>query len=155
MPEQLVNLKSPVPPTFQILDFGDRAKPLHEVLPGCCRKWIKETDSVYVRLAKQGGLTEAEHSCHKEVLFSSICCIRLIFADMKRVWHWDGEDKENEEKKKMKLISIRELRPTERRSEAVNFSRLISNGYGTPWFQQCVGRERKIQETWENSEQSK
>ncbi|PKU47977.1 hypothetical protein llap_1686 [Limosa lapponica baueri] len=45
--------------------------------------------------------------------------------------------------------------PAQRKSEAVNFSKLISNGYGTDWFQQRTGWEKKIEETPENSEQSK
>ncbi|XP_027645751.1 uncharacterized protein C7orf57 homolog [Falco peregrinus] len=45
--------------------------------------------------------------------------------------------------------------PAERKSEAVNLSKLIGNGYGTDWFQQCTGCEKKIQKTSENSEQSK
>ncbi|CAM9256774.1 unnamed protein product [Bubo scandiacus] len=48
-------LKSPVPPTSQIPGLGDLAKDPHEVPSGCCRQWIKETDSAYYRLAKQGG----------------------------------------------------------------------------------------------------
>ncbi|KAK2529770.1 hypothetical protein Q9233_006680, partial [Columba guinea] len=46
-------------------------------------------------------------------------------------------------------------RPAQRTSEAVNFSKLISNGYGTDWLQQRTGREKKIPETSENIEQSK
>lgn len=46
-------------------------------------------------------------------------------------------------------------RPAQRKNEAVNFSKLISNGYGTGWLQQCTGRDKKIEETSENSDQSK
>ncbi|XP_048168312.1 uncharacterized protein C7orf57 homolog [Corvus hawaiiensis] len=47
--------KSPVPPTSQILGLSDILKAPHEVrLSGCRRRWLKETDSAYVRLAKQG-----------------------------------------------------------------------------------------------------
>ncbi|XP_066042106.1 uncharacterized protein C7orf57 homolog, partial [Chamaea fasciata] len=95
----------------------------------------------------------------------------------KSVWQREAEDKENAEKKKVKLPTIspkypsrmptvstnREFSgasklsfppmPAQRKSEAVNFSKLIRNGYGTDWFQQCTGWEKKIEETSENSEQ--
>ncbi|KAM7122041.1 LOW QUALITY PROTEIN: uncharacterized protein C7orf57 homolog [Ciconia maguari] len=99
--------------------------------------------------------------------------------DTKSVWQQDAEDKQNTKKKKVKLPAINPKYPSrmlnvstnkefsgenklffppmpaQRKSEAVNFSKLISNGYGTGWFQQCTGWEKKIQETSENSEQSK
>uniref|UniRef100_A0A8D0FRN8 Uncharacterized protein n=1 Tax=Strix occidentalis caurina TaxID=311401 RepID=A0A8D0FRN8_STROC len=49
-------LKHPLPPTSQIPGLGDLAKGPHEVPSGCCRQWIKETESAYYRLAKQGDL---------------------------------------------------------------------------------------------------
>ncbi|XP_072780451.1 uridine phosphorylase 1 isoform X8 [Taeniopygia guttata] len=46
--------KSPSP--SQILGLSDLSRAPHEMpLSGCHRKWIKETDSASVRLAKQGG----------------------------------------------------------------------------------------------------
>ncbi|XP_010284681.1 PREDICTED: uncharacterized protein C7orf57 homolog, partial [Phaethon lepturus] len=54
-PERLVILKSTLLPTSQMLGLSDFAKAPHEMQSGCCRQWIKETDSAYVRLAKQGG----------------------------------------------------------------------------------------------------
>lgn len=53
--EKSVTSKSTLPPTSQIPGLGDLAKAPCEAVPGCRRKWIKETDSAYVRLAKQGG----------------------------------------------------------------------------------------------------
>lgn len=56
--------KGPVPPTSQILGLSDILKAPHEVpLSGCRRRWIKETDSAYVRLAKQGGQPGEHLSC--------------------------------------------------------------------------------------------
>lgn len=54
-PEKSVTSKTMLPPTSQIRGLGDLAKAPHEAVSGCRRKWIKETDSAYVRLAKQGG----------------------------------------------------------------------------------------------------
>ncbi|KAM6276186.1 LOW QUALITY PROTEIN: uncharacterized protein C7orf57 homolog, partial [Spheniscus humboldti] len=221
-PEKSVTLKSPLPPTSQIPGLSDLAKAPHEVLSGCCRKWIKETDSL-VRLAKQGGyllkhytpvtrrssaaayaVPDYLHCSNPPVTDeprSSLSSLpeymihrgfkaddhhgniyetrRGPFGfDMKSVWQRDAEDKENTEKKKVKLPAITKYpsrmpnistnkefsgksklsfppKPAQRKSEAVNFSKLISNGYGTDWFQQCTGWEKKIQETSENSEQSK
>ncbi|KAI1243170.1 hypothetical protein IHE44_0000753 [Lamprotornis superbus] len=98
--------------------------------------------------------------------------------DTKSVWQREAEDKENAEKEKVKLPPISPKYPSrmptvstnkefsgenklsfppmppQRKSEAVNFSKLISNGYATAWFQQCTGWEKKIEETSENSEHS-
>jgi len=69
-PEKSVTSKTTVPPTSQIPGLGDLAKAPHEVSSGCRRKWIKETDSAYVRLAKQGG-QPGEHLSHLFFLFFS------------------------------------------------------------------------------------
>ncbi|KFP15898.1 Uncharacterized protein C7orf57, partial [Egretta garzetta] len=214
------------PPTSQIPGLSDLAKAPHEVPSGCRRKWIKETDSAYVRLAKQGGRPDLlKHyapvtrrsfpAAHAAPDWYSHCSnspatdkprsivsslpdymIHREFKaddhhgnsyeprrgpfdfDMKSVWQRDAEDKENTEKMKVKLPAITPKYPSripnvsttkefsgknklsfppvpaQRKSEAVNFSKLISNGYGTDWFQQCTGWEKKIQETSENSEQT-
>ncbi|KAG8139618.1 hypothetical protein E2320_002385, partial [Naja naja] len=42
-------LKSHIP------GFGDFGGPYHDITFGARRKWIKDTDSEYVKLAKQGG----------------------------------------------------------------------------------------------------
>lgn len=54
-PEELVTWKSTCIPASQIPGLGDLAEAPREMPSGCRRKWIKETDSAYVRLAKQGG----------------------------------------------------------------------------------------------------
>ncbi|KAM6318931.1 LOW QUALITY PROTEIN: uncharacterized protein C7orf57 homolog [Aegotheles albertisi] len=99
--------------------------------------------------------------------------------DTKTVWQRDAQDKENTEKKKVKLPPINPKYPSrmpsvstnkefsgknklsfppipaQRKSEAINCSK-ISNGYGTDRFQQHTGwKKKKIRETSENSEQSK
>ncbi|XP_069816471.1 uncharacterized protein C7orf57 homolog isoform X2 [Dendropsophus ebraccatus] len=44
-----------IPPTSQIPGLSDLAEPHNELKNEGRRKWIKETDSEYVKLAKQGG----------------------------------------------------------------------------------------------------
>uniref|UniRef100_A0A8B9SGV3 Chromosome 7 open reading frame 57 n=1 Tax=Anas platyrhynchos TaxID=8839 RepID=A0A8B9SGV3_ANAPL len=51
-PEKPMNSDIPLPPTSQIPGL---TKAPNEGTFGCRRKWIKDTDSAYVRLAKQGG----------------------------------------------------------------------------------------------------
>ncbi|KFV01784.1 Uncharacterized protein C7orf57, partial [Pterocles gutturalis] len=215
------------PPTSWIPGPSDLAKAPHEVPSGCCRKWIKETNSAGVRLAKQGGRSDLLKPCAPVTMKSSPAayavpdwyshcsnptvtdeprsCVSSLpdymihrefkaddhhdnryerrrgtfDFDMKSVWQQDAEDEENTGKNKVKLPAInpkytgrmtnvstkKEFSgknklsfppiPAQRKSEAVNFSKSISNGYGTEWFQQCTGWEKKIQETPENSEQSK
>ncbi|XP_042654179.1 uncharacterized protein C7orf57 homolog [Tyto alba] len=91
--------------------------------------------------------------------------------DMESVWQRDAEDKGNSEKKKVKLPAINPKypnrmpnvstnkefsgknklsfppMPAQRKSEAVRFSKLISNGYGTDWFQQYPGWGKKDSRT--------
>uniref|UniRef100_A0A8C0G587 Chromosome 7 open reading frame 57 n=1 Tax=Bubo bubo TaxID=30461 RepID=A0A8C0G587_BUBBB len=164
-------------------------------------QWIKETDSAYYRLAKQGDLRKHytpatmksspaayatpdwySHCSNPALLIGYVSSLpdymiqREFKADdhrgnsyktrggpfdfdMKSVWQRDAEDKENTEKKKVKLPAINPKYPSrmpnvssnkefsgknklsfppvppQRKSEAVNFSKLISNGYGTDWFQ--------------------
>ncbi|KAM6349636.1 uncharacterized protein C7orf57 homolog [Podargus strigoides] len=217
---------STLPLTSQIPGLCDLVKAPNEVPSGCCRKWIKETDSAYIRLAKQGGQpdllkhytpvtmksTSAAYSApdwylhcsnppatdetqsyvsslpdymiHRE--FKADDHHRNSYKrrrgpfdfDMKSIWQRVAEDKDNAEKKKVKLPAINPKfpsrmpnvstdkefsgknkisfppMPARRKSEAVNFSKLISNGYGNDWLQQHTGWEKKIQETPENSEQS-
>lgn len=54
-PEKLTNSEIPHPPTSQIPGLGDLAKAHNGGMLGCRRRWIKDTDSAYIRLAKQGG----------------------------------------------------------------------------------------------------
>ncbi|XP_068052364.1 uncharacterized protein C7orf57 homolog [Anomalospiza imberbis] len=222
-------LKQPEKSLFpsQILGLSDLSRAPHEMpLSGCHRKRIKETDSAYVRLAKQGGrpdllkhytpvVMKSPPAAYAAPVWYSHCanpagiekprtCVsslpdymvhREFMADdqhgnsyetrrgpfefdTKSVWQREAEDKENAEKKKVKLPPISPKYPSriptvstnkefsgenklffppmpaQRKSEAVNFSKLISNGYGTDWFQQCTGLEKKIEETSENSEHS-
>ncbi|XP_068090638.1 uncharacterized protein C7orf57 homolog isoform X2 [Hyperolius riggenbachi] len=44
-----------LPPTSQIPGLSDLTEPHNELLTGSRKKWIRETDSEYVKLAKQGG----------------------------------------------------------------------------------------------------
>ncbi|KFV99190.1 Uncharacterized protein C7orf57, partial [Fulmarus glacialis] len=212
------------PPTFQIPGLTDLAEALHEVVSGCHRKWIKETNSAYVRLAKQGGRPDrqkhyipvtrrsfpaayAAPDCSNPPATdepSSLCSLPeyMIHREFKADVHhgnsyktrrgpFDFEmfssgmlrTKKTQRKRSFSSLSfditsvrlkssspstyslsdsgtflmmkLTPLKPAQRKSEAVNFSKLISNGYGTDWFQQCTGWEKKIQETSENSEQSK
>ncbi|XP_051465979.1 uncharacterized protein C7orf57 homolog [Apus apus] len=226
-PEKSVTSKSTLPPMSQIPGLGDFAKVPHEVPSRCHRNWIKETDSAYVRLAKQGGQPDLLKHCAPVTMQSPpatnaapdwyLHCsdspgtdeprsyvsslpdymIHKEFKpdehrgntyetkrgpfdfDMKSVWQRDAEDKIKTETMKVKLPATSPKNPSsmpsvstnkefsgenklsfpstpaQRKSEAVNFSKLLSNGYGTDWLQQYMGQEKKIQETSENSEQSK
>lgn len=44
-----------VPPASQIPGLSDLREPPNRHMPGARRYWVKETDSEYVKLAKQGG----------------------------------------------------------------------------------------------------
>ncbi|KAM9387438.1 uncharacterized protein C7orf57 homolog [Phaethornis superciliosus] len=215
----------------QIPGLGDLEEEPKELPSGCHRKWIRETDSAYVKLAKQGGQPdllkhcahvskESSKSAYAAPAWYSHCpnppatdeprsyvsslpdyMIHKEFNaadyhgdaykskrgpfdfDMKSVWQRDADDKEEAEKKKISLMQAKlpainpeysskmpnvstdkefsgekklssPTVPTQRKSEAVNFSKLISNGYGTDWLEQHSGQENKIQETSQNSEQS-
>nr|XP_013037514.2 uncharacterized protein C7orf57 homolog isoform X2 [Anser cygnoides]XP_013037515.2 uncharacterized protein C7orf57 homolog isoform X2 [Anser cygnoides]XP_013037516.2 uncharacterized protein C7orf57 homolog isoform X2 [Anser cygnoides]XP_013037518.2 uncharacterized protein C7orf57 homolog isoform X2 [Anser cygnoides]XP_013037519.2 uncharacterized protein C7orf57 homolog isoform X2 [Anser cygnoides]XP_013037520.2 uncharacterized protein C7orf57 homolog isoform X2 [Anser cygnoides]XP_01303752 len=222
-PEKPMNSDIPLPSTSQIPGL---AKAPNEGTFGCRRKWIKDTDSAYVRLAKQGGRPDllkhyapvtsksspvayaapdwyshcsnppATHEPRNYVSTLPDFMIHKEFSaddhhsnnyetrrgpfdfDVKSVWQRDAADKENAEKKKVKLPAINTTcpsrtpnistnkefsgknrlsfppMPAQRKSEAVNFSKLISNGYGTDWYQQHTAWKKKIQETSENSEPS-
>ncbi|KAG8572305.1 hypothetical protein GDO81_012011 [Engystomops pustulosus] len=47
--------KVDIPPTSQIPGLSDLAEPHNELKTEGRKKWIRETDSDYVKLAKQGG----------------------------------------------------------------------------------------------------
>uniref|UniRef100_A0A8C6ZLU4 Chromosome 7 open reading frame 57 n=1 Tax=Nothoprocta perdicaria TaxID=30464 RepID=A0A8C6ZLU4_NOTPE len=218
-PEKPVNSEIPLPPTSQIPGLSDLAEPHDEKMFGGRRKWIKDTDSEYVKLAKQGGrpdllkhhipatsksspvayaapdwyshcstssTTDENHvstipdfMIHKEFKASDHHSTnyetrRAPFDfDMKSVWQRDAEDKENTGKKKFPAINPKYQSkiqnvptnkefsgknkltfppmPAQRNGEAVNFSKLISNGYGADWIQQHIEREKKVQQTSENT----
>ncbi|XP_005153624.3 uncharacterized protein C7orf57 homolog [Melopsittacus undulatus] len=226
-PEKSVTPKSPLPPTSQIPGLGDLANAPHEMPSRCRRRRIKEMDSAYVRLAKQGGQPDLlkhytavtsksspaayaapdwylhcsnspatnkprnyvsslpDYIIHREFKADEHCGNHYEIRrgpfdfDTKTVWQRDAENKEKAEKKKVKLPAIKPKYPSrvpdvsmskefsgknklsfppisaQRKNEAVNFSKLISNGYGTDWLQQYTGRNRNIKETSENSYQSK
>ncbi|KAM9302536.1 LOW QUALITY PROTEIN: uncharacterized protein C7orf57 homolog [Morus bassanus] len=230
LPEKSVSLKSPISPTSQIPGLCDLAKAPHEMLSGCCRKWIKETGLACIRLAKQGGPDLLKHytpvtsrssppayaasrwyshgssppATNEPCVFqnNSELCFSLpdymihreandhhgnsyelrgpFDLDIKSVWQRDAEEKEKTERKKIFLTQVKlpaikpkypsrmptvstnkdfsgknklsfPPMPAQKKTEAVNFSKLISSGYGPDWFQQCTGWEKKIQETSENS----
>ncbi|XP_071592821.1 uncharacterized protein C7orf57 homolog isoform X1 [Heliangelus exortis] len=230
-PEESVTSKDTLPAMSQIPGLCDVEEDPNELPSGCHRRWIRETDSAYVKLSKQGGqpdllkhcahvATESSQSTyaapdwyshrpnapatgeprsyvsslpdymvHKEFNASDYHgdayeSKRGPFDfDMKSVWQRDADDKEDAEKKKISLMQAKlpAVNPeysskmpnvstdkefsgenkisspagsTQRKGEAVNFSKLISNGYGTDWFEQHSGQENKVQETSQNSEQS-
>ncbi|OCT76025.1 uncharacterized protein C7orf57 [Xenopus laevis] len=65
---------APLPPTSQVPGLSDLAEPHNESFNQSRKKWIKETDSDYVKLAKQGGrpdlLKQIENTTKKS---SSVC----------------------------------------------------------------------------------
>uniref|UniRef100_A0A8C5RWP5 Uncharacterized protein n=1 Tax=Laticauda laticaudata TaxID=8630 RepID=A0A8C5RWP5_LATLA len=155
-------------PKSQIPGLCDFEGPHHDITFGSRRKWMKDTDSEYVKLAKQGGQPDLlrhftsprkvspycapeSHHC-KQAADNSKSHVPVMpdymiheefnsdqptsykpkrgpfDFDMKSIWQRDAEDKENQKKK--------EVRP-------VNFSKLISNGYGGEWLQQRDQWEKK------------
>nr|XP_005278609.1 uncharacterized protein C7orf57 homolog isoform X1 [Chrysemys picta bellii] len=53
--EKSVNSEIPIPPPSQIPGLSNLGEYHNEITFGSRRKWIKDTDSEYVKLAKQGG----------------------------------------------------------------------------------------------------
>uniref|UniRef100_A0A8C6VKU8 Uncharacterized protein n=1 Tax=Naja naja TaxID=35670 RepID=A0A8C6VKU8_NAJNA len=151
-------LKSHIP------GFGDFGGPYHDITFGARRKWIKDTDSEYVKLAKQGGRPDLLRHFTSPRKVSPYCapeshhifCLHVksrvpimpdymiheefnsdqptrykpkrgpFDFDTKSIWQRDAEDKENQKKR-----------------EPVNFSKLISSGYGDEWLQQRDQWEKK------------
>ncbi|XP_026537045.1 uncharacterized protein C7orf57 homolog [Notechis scutatus] len=207
-------------PKSHILGHGDFEGPHHDITFGGRRKWIRDTDSEYVKLAKQGGrpdllrhftsprkvspycAPESHHSkqaaddnsksrvpvmpdymIHEE--FNSDQSTRYkpkrgpFDFDTKSIWQRDAEDKENKKKreendvqfedspssvkKEIKLPAISPHKteqsitskfqgekrlyfprmPAHKKNEPVNFSKLISSGYGDEWLQQRDHWEKK------------
>ncbi|KAJ7322748.1 hypothetical protein JRQ81_019035 [Phrynocephalus forsythii] len=227
--DDLPNSEAPQQPTSQIPGLGDFGDSHTEVSFGGRRKWIKDTDSEYVKLAKQGGRPDllrhftptprklclgsygapewySHHSKTSTVDESKTqipavadCMTHEEFKadhpvnyepkrgpfdfDIKSVWQRDAEDKENKEKKEengapvegspnntkeeIKLpvitpryphrtpqpVTTKEFHggnrlyfppmPAHKKNEPVNFSKLISNGYGDEWLQQRDEWEKK------------
>uniref|UniRef100_A0A8D0HA11 Chromosome 7 open reading frame 57 n=1 Tax=Sphenodon punctatus TaxID=8508 RepID=A0A8D0HA11_SPHPU len=222
-PEKPVNPDSLLPPASQIPGLSDLAESHNEITCGGRRKWIKDTDSEYVKLAKQGGQPDLlkyytpftrktspvayaapdwymHHSkpdesrahapslpnymIHEEFnpdqLNGSYESKRGPFDfDMKSVWQRDAEDKENKERKKVKLpainpkhsnkvppsVAAKEFHsgnrlyfppmPGQKNNEPVNFSKLLSNGYGDDWMQQRNDWEKRSPQTPKDNEQPK
>ncbi|XP_015709869.1 uncharacterized protein C7orf57 homolog [Coturnix japonica] len=228
-PEKSTNSEIPQSPTSQIPGLGDCANAHNEGMFGSRRKWIRDTDSAYVRLAKQGGRPDLlkhyapvtpvtkkstpvayaapdwyvhhssppankeprkdvsslpDYMIHKEFNVADHASSNYetrrgpFDFDMKSVWQRDAEDKENTEKKTVKLPAINAKYPSktanvsmnkefsgknkisfppmpaQRKGEPVNFSKLISNGYGTDWFQQHTRCGKKIQDAPKDTEQT-
>ncbi|XP_030065321.1 uncharacterized protein C7orf57 homolog [Microcaecilia unicolor] len=197
------------------------------------KKWIRDTDSEYVKLAKQGGRPDLlKHYTHvpnkssvKHIAYAApdwyvheevaskaevaqptlpSYMIHEDFKhehqnnkyesrrgpfdyDVKTVWQREADEneKDNKEERKVKLPAIRPKFHNERNPVAskrvpptskddhmgkkvifppmpvsksidpVNFSKLMSNGYGDEWIQQNNDREKKSQQKSTNSEKNK
>ncbi|XP_062813180.1 uncharacterized protein C7orf57 homolog isoform X3 [Anolis carolinensis] len=227
--EELVNSEVPQQPTSQIPGLGEFGEPHNENTFVGRKKWIKDTDSEYVKLAKQGGRPDLLrhftstprkmslgsygapewYSHHNKSAAPDESKSRLSTIpdymiheefktdqptsyepkrgpfdfDMKSVWQRDAEDKENKEKKEenevqmesspgstkeeIKLpaitpryphrtpqpIATKEFHggnrlyfppmPLYKKNEPVNFSKLMSSGYGDDWLQQRDEWEKK------------
>ncbi|XP_074841581.1 uncharacterized protein C7orf57 homolog [Carettochelys insculpta] len=231
----------PVPPSSQIPGLSNLGEHYNDITFGVRRKWIKDTDSEYVKLAKQGGQpdllkhftpstrktsavaytapdwythhskpptadeSKAQVSSVPDYMFheefkpdqrnSNYEAKRGPFDfDMKSIWQRDAEEKENKEKKKENAVQVevhvgntKEVKfpainakyanrippsiankefhrgnrlhfppmPSQKNSEPVNFSKLISNGYRDDWIQQHNDLENKIQQPLQNNKQPK
>lgn len=49
------------PPTSQIPGLSDLAEPPSDLMAGSQKNWIRDTDSDYVKLSKQGGQPGKDH----------------------------------------------------------------------------------------------
>ncbi|XP_018423610.1 PREDICTED: uncharacterized protein C7orf57 homolog [Nanorana parkeri] len=208
-----------LPPTSQIPGLSDLAEPHDDLMSAGRKTWIKDTDSAYVKLSKQGGqadLLKHTTSAPKKTLPVSYAPpdwytdensspppeqaaapLRNVpdymiheelnmeqseqtyetrkgpfDFDQKTVWQRETEDneKENHHDKKVKLPAIKHdsnvtasgkgpLPPKTRhdkpgkkcffppmpgnKNDAVNFSKLLSNGYGDDWHRHMDEQEKK------------
>ncbi|XP_069469427.1 uncharacterized protein C7orf57 homolog isoform X2 [Ambystoma mexicanum] len=234
--EQGANTQVPNPPASQIPGLSDLAEPHGELAIESRRKWIRDTDSDYVKLSKQGGrpdlLKQTAPAARKSPVAYSVPdwythepmtpqaketdaatsympdymvhedskvedpdnkyeSRRGPFDfDVKTVWQRDVDDNEKEnqeEKKHIKLPAIKASfkpekttivpnrvppstsskqeplgkkvvfppMPTSRSNDPVNFSKLLSNGYGDDWIQQRNDRDKKTLQKSKNTEKSK
>ncbi|MEE6514641.1 hypothetical protein FKM82_022949 [Ascaphus truei] len=228
-----------LPPTSQIPGLSDLAEPHNELMGESRRKWIRDTDSDYVKLAKQGGqpdllkqMTPASKETSSglyslpdwysdeslippaedpavplrnmpDYMFHEACPSEQLENryemrkgpfdfDQKTVWQRESEDNEKENHrevkgKKVKLPAIKQKFPNDkntdvpgkgpnattakeenlgkkcffppmpvsRNNEPVNFSKLMSNGYGDDWFQQRGDLEKKSLQKTKHSEKFK
>ncbi|XP_067853371.1 uncharacterized protein C7orf57 homolog isoform X2 [Heptranchias perlo] len=196
-----------LPPTSQIPGLSDLAEPHKEISFDSHRMWIRDTDSDYVKLAKQGGRADLlkhhsppprksspvlcsqpewfthappssknkevpkwylpEYMVHEEFIPSPG---RLLHDPNKTALQKDAEDNEKENKVKVKLklpeITDKKQRdkgftkktaqgdylenkfpamPLPKKSEPINFTKLITNGYAVDWFQQQKECKKKTE----------
>ncbi|XP_015684659.1 uncharacterized protein C7orf57 homolog [Protobothrops mucrosquamatus] len=211
--EEQVSSEVAQQPMSEIRCLGDFGDPHNDITFGGRRKWIKDTDSEYVKLAKQGGQPDllrhftptprkvslgpygalewySHHSkqaatdyskphvpampdymIHEEFKTDQSSSYKPKMGpfdfDMKSVWQRDAEDKENKEKREIKLPAIppryprrthqavtsKEFHggnrlyfppmPAHKKNEPINFSKLISSGYGDEWLQERDQWEKK------------
>ncbi|XP_064362758.1 uncharacterized protein C7orf57 homolog isoform X6 [Dromaius novaehollandiae] len=188
-PEKLVNSEIPLPPTSQIPDLLKHYTPVtrkSSPVAYAAPDWYSHRSNPPTTNEPQNYVSMIpDYMIHEEFKggdhhSNNYETRRAPFDfDMKSVWERDAEDKENIEKKKVKLPAINPKYPSrmqnvstnkefsgknkltfppmpaQRNGEAVNFSKLISNGYGADWIQQRTEREKKAQQISESSEQSK
>ncbi|KAM9307799.1 uncharacterized protein C7orf57 homolog [Gastrophryne carolinensis] len=181
-----------LPPTSQIPGLSDLAEPHNELIPGGRKKWIRDTDSEYVKLAKQGGRPDLlkqvsppqkkttptsyappDWYVHEDLPATSQSSvapqrnmpdymIHEEFIEDKSEQKYEENEKENQDDKKVKLPAIypnlkqdnnifaggkgppltntkhgkKCVFPPMPRNNAVNFGKLLSNGYGDEWYVQ-------------------
>ncbi|XP_039188042.1 uncharacterized protein C7orf57 homolog isoform X3 [Crotalus tigris] len=227
--EEQVSSEVAQQPMSEIPCLGDFGDPHNDITFGGRRKWIKDTDSEYVKLAKQGGQPDllrhftptprkvslgpygalewySHHSkqaatddskphvpampdymIHEEFKADQPASYEPKMGpfdfDMKSVWQRDAEDKENKEKREENSVQVEgspssvkeEIKlpaitpryphrtqqaviskefhggnrlyfppmPAHKKNEPINFSKLISSGYGDEWLQQRDQWEKK------------
>ncbi|KAJ1200132.1 hypothetical protein NDU88_003959 [Pleurodeles waltl] len=234
-PEQEASSEMSIPPASQIPGLSDLAEPHNELAAQSHRKWIKDTDSDYVKLSKQGGrpdlLKQATPAPRKTlpVAYSvpdwytheamtppakqadaaaSYLPDYMVHEeskaeesdnkyesrrgpfdfDIKTVWQRDADDNEKENEGEKKHIKLPAINPngkpekttvvpnnvfppsttnkrehpgkkvvfppmhTSQHSDPVNFSKLLSNGYGDDWIQQRNDKDKKAQQKSNNTE---
>ncbi|XP_019469388.1 uncharacterized protein C7orf57 homolog isoform X3 [Meleagris gallopavo] len=186
-PEKLTNSEIPHPPTSQIPDLLKHYAPVTRkstpVAYAAPDWFLHHSSPPSTNEPRKNISTLPDYMIHKEFNddhhSSNYETRRGPFDfDTKSVWQRDAEDKENTEKKKVKLPAINAKYPSrtanvcmnkefsgknklsfppmpaQRKGEPVNFSKLISNGYGTDWLLQHIGCGKKIQDTSEDSKKS-
>ncbi|XP_073486731.1 uncharacterized protein C7orf57 homolog [Aquarana catesbeiana] len=207
------------PPTSQIPGLSDLVEPHNDFMAGSRKKWIRDTDSDYVKLSKQGGRPDllkhmapvpkktpsTSHAPPDWYTYedltpppeSAVAPLRNVpdymiheefdkeeseqtyearkgpfDFDQKTIWQRESEEyeKENPHDKKVKLPAIKQdnnvtasgkgppptktghARPGKKcffppmpgnGNDAVNFSKLLSNGYGDDWHRHHDEQETK------------
>nr|XP_033786361.1 uncharacterized protein C7orf57 homolog isoform X2 [Geotrypetes seraphini] len=230
-PEKTVTTDNPLSQIPGLNDFSETEKGTEHR-----KKWIRDSDSEYVKLAKQGGRPDllkhytyvpnkptVQHIAyaapdwyiHDEIAPKAEVAqptfpnymVHEDFKpehqsnryesrrgpfdyDVKTVWQRDAEENEKENKEEKKQVKLPAIKtrfhhernpiaskrvpltatgkddhvgkkvifppmPVSKSSDPVNFSKLMSNGYGDEWIQQNNEREKKSQHKSKNSEKSK